>query len=221
MPDFDLFVIGAGSGGVACARRAAAHGAKVGIAEGSRVGGTCVVRGCVPKKLMRYGASFGEALKDARGYGWRQEARPSLDFEGLCEARNREIARLNGVYIEMLGRAGVRLFTGFARLLTRPKAAVGVRRGGRRRGGGIRCGRVLVAVGAKPSLPELPGIELALTSDQVLEDVYPLPRRLAVVGAGYIGVEFASIFRALGAETTLVLRGDLPCAASRRTCAAT
>jgi glutathione reductase (NADPH) len=210
MPDFDLFVIGAGSGGVACARRAAAHGAKVGIAEGSRVGGTCVVRGCVPKKLMRYGAHFGEALKDARGYGWRQEARPSLDFEALCEARNREIARLGGVYVEMLGKAGVRLFEGFARLLPRPRAAGGFAvafDGGREE---VSAERVLVAVGAKPSLPELPGIELAMTSDQVLEDVYPLPRRLAVVGAGYIGVEFASIFRALGAETTLVLRGDLP-----------
>jgi glutathione reductase (NADPH) len=206
MADFDLFVIGAGSGGVACARRAASHGAKVGIAEGRRVGGTCVIRGCVPKKLMRYGAHFGEALSDARGYGW-QVAEPSLDFAALCAARNREIARLNGIYIEMLGRSGVELFQGFARVRPRWSGdgfVVTVD------GQELLAKRVLIAVGAHPSLPEVDGIEHAMTSDQVLEEVYPLPKRLAVVGAGYIGVEFASIFRGLGADTTLIFRAELP-----------
>lgn len=204
MAEFDLFVIGAGSGGVACARRAASHGARVGIAEASRVGGTCVIRGCVPKKLMRYGAAHGEAIRDAKGYGWRTgEVRH--DFEGLCEARNREIARLNRVYVDMLTRAGVRLLEGRASL----RGAAGdfrVRVGGEEH----RAERVLLAVGARPVLPEVPGVEHAVTSDQVLEEVYPLPRRLAVVGAGYIGVEFASIFHGLGSEVSLILRGDLP-----------
>jgi glutathione reductase (NADPH) len=207
MPDFDLFVIGGGSGGVACARRAAAHGARVGLAEGDKLGGTCVIRGCVPKKLMHYGAHFAGWFKAARFYGWGIGA-PELDFERLCRARNAEIARLNGIYLTMLEKAGVRLFPAYASL--EPP----------RRGGGplaVRVGdevvtaeRVLVAVGARPSLPEIPGIGLALTSDQVLEDVFPLPRRLAVVGAGYIGLELASIFNALGSHTTLILRGDLP-----------
>ena len=215
MADLDLFVIGAGSGGVACARRAAAHGARVAIAEKSRVGGTCVIRGCVPKKLMRYGAAHGEAIRDARGYGWRVGAAGpvALDFEALCVARNREIDRLNGIYLDMLARAGVRLLPGRAAIRRRlPDGGGG--------GGGdfvvavgdeeVSAERVLVAVGAQPTLPEIPGVELAMTSDRVLEDVYPLPRRLVVVGAGYIGVELASIFHGLGSEVTLILRGELP-----------
>ena len=204
MPDFDLFVIGGGSGGVACARRAASHGAKVAIAEGSRVGGTCVIRGCVPKKLMHYGAHFAEAFKAARCYGW-DTGDPRLAFERLCEARNTEISRLNGIYIQMLERSGVQLLEGYASLAPAPdgfRVTVG--------DSSVTAARVLIAVGARPSLPELPGIELALTSDQILEDVYPLPERLAVIGAGYIGLELASILRALGSHTTLILRGDLP-----------
>src|SRR5215212_5909762 len=167
MPDFDLFVIGGGSGGVACARRAASHGARVGIAEASRVGGTCVIRGCVPKKLMHYGAHFAEWFKAARCYGWDM-GEPRLAFESLCEARNTEIARLNGIYLQMLDRAGVRLFEGHARL-ERAGDGFRVTIGDR----SVTTARVLLAVGAKPSLPELPGIELALTSDRILEDVYP------------------------------------------------
>ena len=206
MPDFDLFVIGGGSGGVACARRAASHGAKVGLAEHSRVGGTCVIRGCVPKKLMHYGAHFAEWFKAARHYGW-DIGDPALAFERLCTARNAEIARLNGIYLQMLERAGVRLFPSHARLLPRRDGDAFVIEAG---GLEVTAARVLVAVGARPTLPEIPGIELAITSDQILEDVYPLPRRLAVVGAGYIGLELASIFNGLGAHTTLILRGDLP-----------
>jgi glutathione reductase (NADPH) len=206
MPDFDLFVIGGGSGGVACARRAASHGARVGLAESGRVGGTCVIRGCVPKKLMHYGAHFAEWFKAARHYGWDID-NPKLAFERLCTARNTEIARLNGIYIQMLERAGVRLYPTRAHLLP-PAPGEPLR---------VACGelevtaaRVLLAVGGRPSLPEVPGIEFAMTSDEVLEEVFPLPERLAVVGAGYIGLELASIFNGLGSRTTLVLRGDLP-----------
>ena len=206
MPDFDLFVIGGGSGGVACARRAASHGAKVGLAEHSKVGGTCVIRGCVPKKLMHYGAHFQEWFKAAHCYGW-EIGEPKLAFERLCEVRNQEIARLNGIYLQMLERAGVRLFPAHARLLERRDGEAFVVRVGEEE---VTAARVLVAVGARPSLPELPGIELAWTSDEVLENVYPLPERLAVVGAGYIGLELASILNALGSRTTLVLRGEMP-----------
>lgn len=206
MADLDLFVIGAGSGGVACARRAASHGAKVGIAEGSRVGGTCVIRGCVPKKLMHIGAHMIEAFKAAKAYGWRLGQAPALDFEALCTARNTEIARLNGIYINMLANSGVELFTGWARIAGRAGDGFAVEIGERR----VTARRVLVAVGAKPVMLDIPGIELAVSSDEMLENVYPLPRRLAVVGAGYIGVEVASIFQHLGSQVTMVLRGDEP-----------
>jgi glutathione reductase (NADPH) len=206
MPDFDLFVLGGGSGGVACARRAASHGAKVGLAEHSKVGGTCVIRGCVPKKLMHYGAHFQEWFKAAHSYGW-EIGEPKLAFERLCETRNQEIARLNGIYLQMLERAGVRLFPAHARLLERRDGDGFIARVGEEE---VTAARVLAAVGARPSLPELPGIELAWTSDEVLENVYPLPERLAVVGAGYIGLELASILNALGSRTTLILRGEMP-----------
>lgn len=205
MAEIDLLVIGAGSGGVACARRAAHYGARVAIAEAGRVGGTCVLRGCVPKKLMYFGAHFREAFRAARGYGWRL-GEPMLDFRTLLENRNAEIARLNRVYVEMLERAGVRILHGRARIRAKTAQGFIVEVAGTE----ILADRVLVAVGARPSLPEIPGIEHAVTSDGLLEEVYPLPRRLAVVGAGYIGVEFASIFRALGSEVTLVYRGELP-----------
>ena len=206
MPDFDLFVIGGGSGGVACARRAASHGAKVGLAEHSRVGGTCVIRGCVPKKLMHYGAHFAEWFKAAKFYGW-EIGDPGAGLRAPVRGPQRR------------DRAAQRHLPADAR--ARRRAPVpGPRPPPARRNGEafvvqaaaeqVTAARVLVAVGARPALPEIPGIELALTSDQVLEDVYPLPERLAVVGAGYIGLELASIFNGLGAHTTLILRGDLP-----------
>ena len=206
MADFDLFVIGGGSGGVACARRAASHGARVGVAEHSRVGGTCVIRGCVPKKLMHFGAHFAEWFRAAKHYGW-EVGDPEHDFERLCRARNAEITRLNGIYLQMLERAGVQLFPVHAGLLPQGTGKGFVVRVGDEE---VTAARVLVAVGARPSLPEIPGIELAWTSDHVLEEVYRLPPRLAVVGAGYIGLELASILGALGAQTTLILRADLP-----------
>ena len=201
MADFDLFVIGGGSGGVACARRAGAYGAKVGLCEPSRVGGTCVIRGCIPKKLMRYGALFPGHFAAARGYGWRLEP-PALDWRALIDARNAEIARLNGVYLHMLDKAGVTVLHGRGRIVG--PGAVEVN------GATYTAERILVAVGARPSLPDLPGLDLAITSDDALEHMEQKPDHLVVVGGGYIGVELATIFHALGVETTLVIRRTEP-----------
>jgi glutathione reductase (NADPH) len=197
---FDLIVLGGGSGSVACARRAGSYGAKVAVCEDNRVGGTCVIRGCIPKKLMLYGAVFQGHFRAARGYGWEVQAR--LDWRALIEARDREIDRLNGVYIGMLEKAGVQLI----RARGRVTAANAVEAGGRIH----TADRILIAVGARPSLPALPGIEHAITSDDALERMAQKPGRLAVIGAGYIGVELASILHGLGVETSLILRRDLP-----------
>ncbi len=200
MAHFDLFVVGGGSGGVASARRAASYGARVALCEDNRVGGTCVIRGCIPKKLMRYGAVFADHFRAARGYGWQVEA--SLDWGALIAARDREIERLNGVYIGMLEKAGVQLIGARGRVT----AANAVEAGGETH----TADRILIAVGARPSLPELPGIEHAITSDEAMERMPEKPRRIAVIGAGYIGVEVASILHGLGVETSLILRRDLP-----------
>jgi glutathione reductase (NADPH) len=197
---FDLIVVGGGSAGVACARRAASYGARVALCEDNRVGGTCVIRGCIPKKLMRYGAVFADHFRAARGYGWQVEA--TLDWAFLIAARDREIDRLNDVYIGMLEKAGVRLI----RARGRVEGANNVEAGGETH----TADRILIAVGARPSLPELPGIEHAITSDEAMERMVERPRRLAVIGAGYIGVELASILHGLGVETSLILRRDLP-----------
>jgi glutathione reductase (NADPH) len=198
---FDLFVIGGGSGGVACARRAGAYGAKVALCEPSRVGGTCVIRGCIPKKLMRYGALFPGHFEAAPGYGWRLGP-VKLDWRALIEARNAEIARLNGVYLRMLEAAGVTLYPARGRIVG--PGAVEVN------GVTHTAERILVAVGARPSLPDLPGLELAITSDDALERMEDRPDSVVVVGGGYIGVELATIFHALGIETTLVIRRTEP-----------
>jgi glutathione reductase (NADPH) len=201
LADFDLFVIGGGSGGVACARRAGAYGAKVALCEPSRVGGTCVIRGCIPKKLMRYGAIFADHFEAASAYGWRLAA-PEHDWRALIEARNAEIARLNGVYLRMLEGAGVSVLEGRGRVIG--PGAVEVN------GQTYTAQHILVAVGARPNVPALPGLELAITSDDALEHLEDRPGRLVVVGGGYIGVELATIFHALGVETTLVIRRTEP-----------
>jgi glutathione reductase (NADPH) len=201
LADFDLFVIGGGSGGVACARRAGAYGARVALCEPSRVGGTCVIRGCIPKKLMRYGALFPGHFEAARGYGWRTGP-VELDWRTLIEARNGEIARLNGIYLRMLDNAGVTVLPGRGRIVG--PGAVEVN------GETYTAERILVAVGARPSLPDLPGLELAITSDDALEHMEDRPGHLVVVGGGYIGVELATIFHALGIKTTLVIRRTEP-----------
>jgi glutathione reductase (NADPH) len=196
--DFDLFTIGAGSGGVAGSRRAGSYGAKVGICEDSRVGGTCVIRGCVPKKLLVYGAQFADGFADAAGYGW-QVAPPVHDFGALIAAKNREIDRLEGIYRKLLSDSGVTLIEGRARLADPHTVEIDGRR--------YTAATIMIATGAHPVMPAIPGIEHAITSNEAL-DLPHLPRRIVIVGGGYIAVEFAGIFATLGAEVTIVIRGE-------------
>ncbi|MEI7608312.1 MAG: glutathione-disulfide reductase [Rhodospirillaceae bacterium] len=195
--DFDLITIGAGSGGVAGSRRAASYGARVAIFENSRVGGTCVIRGCVPKKLLMYGAQFRDAFEDARGFGWGIDGAPAFDWPTLLARKDAEIDRLNKIYITMLGTAGVTLFQQRARLVD----AQTVEAAGRR----YTAKTILIATGGRPAPLEIPGIGLAMSSDDILE-MPNLPKRLLVIGGGYIAVEFASICRGFGAEVDIVIR---------------
>ncbi|MDZ7591171.1 MAG: glutathione-disulfide reductase [Rubrivivax sp.] len=199
-PDYDLIVIGAGSGGVAASRRAAAHGARVLIAEADRVGGTCVIRGCVPKKLMMYAAGFAQAFDEARSYGWTG-AEGRFEMSRWAEAKAREIDRLEGIYRKMLADSGVELVQGHAQLLDAHTVTVGERR--------LSTRRVLVATGGTPSDTALPGLKLAMTSNEVL-NLRELPATLLVVGGGYIAVEFASILAGMGVKVTLAYRDILP-----------
>jgi glutathione reductase (NADPH) len=196
--DFDLFVIGAGSGGVRAARVAAGHGARVGICEESRVGGTCVIRGCVPKKLLVYASHVAEELEDAAGYGWT--IGPSeFSWRDLIAAKDREIDRLNGVYLQLLRNAGVRLFEERGVLVDRHTVRLGEET--------VTADRILVAVGGRPWVPDIPGIEHVITSDEAFH-LPELPGRVAVVGGGFIACEFAGIFSGLGSEVTQIYRGD-------------
>ncbi|MDX1383471.1 MAG: glutathione-disulfide reductase [Thermoanaerobaculia bacterium] len=194
----DLFVIGAGSGGVRAARMAAAAGATVAIAEEARLGGTCVNVGCVPKKLLVYAAHFRDEVEDAAGFGWRATL-PPFDWPTLIHNKDAEIERLNGIYRRLLLDAGVRILAGRARLDARDRVVVGSET--------VTAARVLLATGGRPRRPDIPGAELGLVSD----DVFALasqPRRIVIVGGGYIAVEFAGVFEGLGSEVTLVYRGD-------------
>jgi len=159
--DFDLFTIGAGSGGVAASRRAGSHGARVAICEDSRVGGTCVIRGCVPKKLLVYGAHFQDEFDDAAGFGWTLPEAPRLDWARLIAAKDREVDRLNGVYIRLLRDSGVTLIEGRARLVDGHTVEVGDRR--------YTAKHVLVATGSHPVLPTVRGIEHAISSNEALD----------------------------------------------------
>jgi len=197
MSDFDLVVLGGGSGGMAAARRAAAHGAKVALVEGGRLGGTCVNAGCVPKKVMFNAASVAECLGEATDYGFSL-TRSGFDLAQLKRARDGVVQKLNAIYQRNLDVDGVELFRGWARL-----HAEGVLVGDRV----LRTSHTLIATGGRPRVPRIPGAEFGITSDQFFE-LETLPRRIAVVGAGYIGVELAGIFHALGSEVTLVLRGQ-------------
>lgn len=194
--DFDLFTIGAGSGGVAASRRAASYGARVGIAENWRVGGTCVLRGCVPKKLLVYGTHFAHEMEDARGFGW--DVSGTLDWGKLVAAKNVETKRLEGIYQTMLDNAKVETFLGAAKLVDAHTVAIGDKR--------ITAKYILIATGGRPERPAIPGIANSITSNEAL-DLTSLPRRITIVGGGYIAVEFAGIFRAAGSEVTLVVRG--------------
>jgi len=197
--DYDLFVIGAGSGGVRAARVAAMSGAKVLVAEEHRVGGTCVIRGCVPKKFMVYASEYAKHFETARGYGWNI-GETSFDWERFLMAKDNEIARLSGIYVTNLQNAGAELIHGRATLKDRHTVEVDGR-------GKVKAAKILIATGGRPWMPqELPGIEHAITSNEAFH-LPQLPKRIVVVGGGYIAVEFAGIFNGMGVDTTLVHRG--------------
>jgi glutathione reductase (NADPH) len=197
--DFDLFVIGAGSGGVRAARFAAGFGARVAVAESRYLGGTCVNVGCVPKKLLVYGSHFADDFEQAEGFGWTA-GKAQFDWEKLISNKNREIERLNGIYRKLLINSGVTLLEGHARLADAHHVEINGQR--------FSAERILIATGGWPQIPEIPGREHAITSNEAFF-LKQLPKRVLVVGGGYIAVEFAGIFNGLGADTTLLYRGDL------------
>ncbi|MFN3536852.1 MAG: glutathione-disulfide reductase [Brevundimonas sp.] len=197
--DYDLFVIGAGSGGVRAARLTALGGKRVGIAEEYRYGGTCVVRGCVPKKFMVYASEFSHIFETARGYGWTVE-NPTFDWPTFLEAKDVEIARLSGIYAANLGKAGVDTFHARAVLKDAHTIDMGDK-------GTVTAEKILIATGGRPWVPEdLPGVEHVITSEEAFH-LPELPKSIMIAGGGYIAVEFAGIFAGLGVETTLVYRG--------------
>ena len=199
--DYDLFVIGAGSGGVRAARIAANYGARVAVAEEYRVGGTCVIRGCVPKKLFVYASHFADEFEEAAGFGWTVEG-ARFDWKTLIANKDKEIDRLNGIYIRNLQNAGVEIIESRATLVDAHKVRLEAT------DREVTAGRILIAVGATPFLPEIPGIEHAITSNEAFH-LEELPKRVVVVGGGYIAVEFAGIFNGLGADTMQLYRGPL------------
>lgn len=196
--DYDLFVIGAGSGGVRTARMSAKYGAKVAIAEQQYLGGTCVNVGCVPKKLLVYAAEFSSEFSSAAGFGWNVDQSPKHNWPQLIANKNREIERLNGIYKNLLDNSGVELFEGTATILDANTVSVN--------GTKYTAERILIATGGKPFVPDIPGKELTITSNEAFY-LEQLPEKIIVVGGGYIAVEFAGIFNGLGVETHLLYRG--------------
>ena len=197
--DFDLYVIGAGSGGVRAARFAAGFGAKVAVAESRYLGGTCVNVGCVPKKLLVYGAHFAEDFEQSSGFGWSL-GEANFDWATLIANKDREINRLNGIYRNLLVNSGVTLHEAHAKIVGPHEVEVNGER--------FTAKNILIATGGWPQIPEIPGHEHAISSNQAFF-LKELPKRVLVVGGGYIAVEFAGIFHGLGANTTLLYRGDL------------
>jgi glutathione reductase (NADPH) len=196
----DLIVLGAGSGGVAGARRAAALGAKVAIVEADRVGGTCVIRGCVPKKMMMYAAGFAQQFKEAEAYGW-QDLQPRFEMTRWADAKAAGIRRLERIYDDMLLNSGVELVRGHGHLVSATEIDVGGRR--------LAAPRLLLATGGSPAVDAIPGLAAAMTSNEVL-DLREIPPTLLVIGGGYIAVEFASILAGLGSQVTLAYRDVYP-----------
>ncbi|MBM86263.1 MAG: glutathione-disulfide reductase [Rhodospirillaceae bacterium] len=196
--DYDLITIGAGSGGVRASRLAGSYGAKVAVIEEVREGGTCVLRGCVPKKLLVYGSHYPEEVEDAAGYGWKT-GRIDHDWTRLIETKNKELDRLHGIYVNLLENAGVRRYHGRGTVVDPHTVAVGDKC--------LTADRILIAVGGWPTMPDVPGINHAITSNEAL-DLRERPDRIVVVGSGYIAVEFAGIFRGYGSEVDLVFRAD-------------
>jgi glutathione reductase (NADPH) len=200
--DCDLFVIGAGSGGVRAARLAAMTGARVVVAEEYRVGGTCVTRGCVPKKLMVYASAFKREFEIARGYGWT-DCDPTFDWKTFLINKDQEIARLSGIYTSNLAKAGADILYGTARFLDPHTLEVK----GPKETRTVTAEKVLIAAGGRPSLPaDVLGIEHVITSEEAFQ-LPELPKRMVIVGGGYIAVEFACIFHGMGVDVTLVYRG--------------
>jgi glutathione reductase (NADPH) len=196
--DFDLFVIGAGSGGIATARRAAEYGAKVGVAEYDRLGGTCVNRGCIPKKLMVYASHFPELFTDAEGYGW-SGVKSQLDWSKMMTAVNGEVTRLNGIYQRMLDNSKVEVLEGRGKFIDHHTVQVGERT--------ITADKILIAVGGVPVRPNIPGIEHAIVSDDIF-NLPTQPKQIVILGGGYIGAEFACILNGLGTKVTQIIRPE-------------
>ncbi|MEA5566313.1 glutathione-disulfide reductase [Anabaena sp. UHCC 0399] len=197
--DYDLFVIGAGSGGLAASKCAASYGAKVAIAEHDLVGGTCVIRGCIPKKLMVYGSHFPALFQDAAGYGWQVD-NVLFDWEHFITSIDQEVRRLSQLHISLLEKAGVELIAGHAKFLDPHTIEVNDRK--------ITADKILIAVGGRPAKPDLPGIEYGVTSNEIFH-LTAQPKHIAIIGAGYIGTEFACIMRGLGSEVTQINRNHL------------
>ena len=196
--DFDLFVIGGGSGGVRAARMAGQRGARVGLAEVADMGGTCVNVGCIPKKLYSYAAHFAESFEESHGFGW-EGAAPTFNWETLKTNRAREISRLNGIYLNLLDGAGVKIIRGWARLIDPHTIEVDDKK--------YTAKNILIATGGTAVVPAVEGHDHVVTSDNMF-DLNPFPKRLLVVGGGYIACEFASIFNGLGSKVTQLHRGD-------------
>ncbi|MGK0296991.1 MAG: glutathione reductase (NADPH) [Gammaproteobacteria bacterium] len=195
--DFDLFIIGAGSGGVRAGRVAASHGAKVGIAEENYLGGTCVNVGCVPKKLFVYASYFSEEFENCKSYGWDVE-KTNFNWQKLISNKNQEILRLNKIYEKLLNESGVEIIYGKAKLIDNNTININKN--------SISAEKILIATGAWPTIPDLPGKEFIISSNDAFH-LDALPEKVIVVGGGYIGAEFAGIFNGLGVDTTLVYRG--------------
>src|SRR5688500_262457 len=199
--DYDLFVIGAGSGGVRAARIASQAGARVAVAEEYRIGGTCVIRGCVPKKFLVYGAEFSQMLADAPGYGWTVGS-ASFDWATLRDNVQKEVTRLSAIYTTNLARAGTTAFEERAEVVDAHTVKLG------KSGSEMTADRILIATGGRPYLPQgLPGSELGISSNEAFL-LEKFPRRVLILGGGYVALEFANIFHGLGAEVRVVHRGD-------------
>ena len=196
--DYDLITIGAGSGGVRASRLAGGYGAKVAVCEEDRVGGTCVLRGCIPKKLLIYGAHYADYMEDAVNYGWTIEG-ASHDWTKLIANKNSELDRLNGIYLRILRDNNVDLKEGRGVLVDDHTVEIA--------GECLTAENILIAVGGRPTLPDIPGIEQVITSNEALE-LPKLPKRVVIVGGGYIAIEFAGIFSSLGVEVTEIIRAD-------------
>lgn len=198
--DYDFLVIGAGSGGVRASRIAASHGARTAVVEHQALGGTCVNVGCVPKKLFVIASHFGELFEASKGYGW-QPGEPTFNWQTLLQNKNKEIERLNGIYENLLAKAGVDILHGYARFKDEHTVQIDEQ--------DITAEKILIAVGGHPTVPDFPGKEHVVTSNELFY-LDKLPEKIIIVGGGYIAVEFAGIFNGLGVDTTLIYRRELP-----------